>query len=165
MRTSPAVTRASSVMARIALRAEQEHDLVQFARRLSDRNEIGHAGDLRWAMTHAAWQAARDARASAIICCTWAGGTVRALASLRPAARILALSPDPRTVPQLTLSWSAIPLRVPEYETSDELVAYALMTARAAGYVSSGDVVVVLAGAPHGAAGGTGTDLLRLATV
>lgn len=155
---------AVRTMARIALRAEQEHRGPPWIHPDQRPEPTASIGGITWAMTHAAWQAARDARAAAIICCTWSGSTVRALASLRPEAPILAMSPNPRTVPQLTLSWGAVPLPVPRYSSSDEMVANAVRTAREGGYVRPGQAVVVLAGSPHGASGAR-NDLLRLLTV
>lgn len=155
---------AVRTMARIALRAEQERRGPPWIPPHERPEPTAGIGGVTWAMTHAAWQAARDAQAAAIICCTWSGSTVRALASLRPEAPILAMSPNPRTVPQLTLSWGAVPLPVPHYASSDEMVANAVRTAREGGYVRPGQTVVVLAGSPHGASGAR-NDLLRLLTV
>jgi pyruvate kinase len=155
---------AVRTMARIAVRAEQEQQPHLWRHAEEARHSTAGIGGVTWAMTHAAWQAARDADAAAIICCTWSGGTVRALASLRPAAPILGMSPNPDTVPRLALSWGAIPMAVPEYTSSDEMVANAVRAAREAGHVRSGQTVVVLAGSPHGATGAR-NDLLRLLTV
>jgi pyruvate kinase len=116
------------------------------------------------AVSHAGWQAAIDADASAILCCTRRGRTARAMARLRPAARLIALSPDPRTVSALTLTWGVEPMLVREYRSSDEMVSSAVAAARAGGHLSHGDVVLVLAGAPH-AAGGPSTDVLRVLRV
>lgn len=154
---------AVRTMARIAVRAEQEHRPRRWLD-VVDRSPTAGVGGVTWAMAHAAWQAARDVDAAAIICCTWSGGTVRALASLRPDTPILGMSPNARTVPQLALSWGTIPLPLPRYESSDEMVANAVRVAREAGHVRTGQAVVVLAGSPHGAAGAR-NDLLRLLTV
>ena len=59
------------------------------------------------AMSMAGWRAALETNAEAIICLTSTGFTVRSIARFRPEARILAFSPDERTVRQLSMSWGA----------------------------------------------------------
>lgn len=59
-------------------------------------------------MTNAAWRATlEETGASAIICITHTGYTVRSIARFRPQAKILGFSTDPQTLRQLTLSWGA----------------------------------------------------------
>jgi pyruvate kinase len=157
---------AVRTMARLALRAESEVD--------PERGDVvsGKAGvglpvgsdRLTSAMAHAAWRAALDANASAILCCTWSGATVRALARYRPAARLVALSPQEPVLRQLAMSWGAAACHLPACTTTDEMVTRAIDVARGAGYVRVGDVAVVLAGSPHDDAMAA-TDVLRLLCV
>ena len=86
------------------------------------------------------------------------------MARFRPSARLVGLSPDPRTVDSLTLSWGVESVHVEEYRTSDEMVWFAVETAVQHGFVEHGDIVLVLAGAPdrHSAAA---TDVLRVVQV
>jgi len=116
------------------------------------------------AVTHAAWQAAIDAGATAILCCTRTGRTARAMARFRPAARLIGLSPDPRTVTALALSWGVEPVQVDEYRSSDDMVWSAVETALDHGLVEHGDVVLVLAGAPDRRSGAA-TDILRIVPI
>jgi pyruvate kinase len=150
---------AVRTMARIAERAEQEADELHWGRVLDERS--GPA--ITAAMTHAAWRAARDTHAAAILCCTWSGTTVRALARFRPTGHLLALSPNLLTIRRLSLSWGAVPLPLAESASAEAMVDAAVEAARAAGYLVAGDVVVVLAGAPHQT--DSDTDLLRLLRV
>ena len=101
-------------------------------------------------MTGAAWRAATEMGAAAIIGISESGFTVRSIARFRPAMPILGFSLNDRTVRQLTMSWGTIPLHAPlsadSLEMMDELVA----AARDQGHVRSGDVVAVLAGRGYG---------------
>jgi pyruvate kinase len=156
-----------ATMARIAVRAEAEASYRRWAERLGRRQRQRDADTderVTTAVTHAAWQAAIDVGASAILCCTRSGRTARAMARFRPAARLVGLSPDLRTIQALTLSWGVDPLPVDEYHTSDEVVWHAVESAVGRGLVAHGETVLVLAGAPdrHRSAA---TDVLRIVRV
>jgi pyruvate kinase len=160
-----------ATMGRIAARAESEPSYQEWAerrardpgRRLatgSDEAADDSAERITAAVTHAAWQAAHDVAATAILCCTRTGRTARAMARFRPRARLIGLSPDPGTVRALALSWGVEPLGVEEYGTSEEMVRRALETVVEGGLVGSGEKVLVLAGS--GRAGGAATETLRI---
>lgn len=140
---------ALATMARIAERADQEFDYEGWAHDIS-RMRLAASGDpddqVTDAMTMAAWRASTQLGAKAILCLSRTGFTVRSMARFRPAAKILAFTPYERTVNQLTLSWGATPVLIQESTNSDDLVRDVVVLARDAGYVSSGDLVAVLAG-------------------
>ncbi|CAN5831997.1 pyruvate kinase [soil metagenome] len=153
-------------MARIVERAEREADYDQWGSRLGrlqSRRRGPTTLDITAAMSHAAWRAADEVGARAILCCTRSGLTARAMSRFRPAATLVGLSPSPQTVAGLTLSWGVRPLLVREYATTDELVWYVVEAALAAGQIAHGDVVAVLAGAPEDRT--STTDVLRLVRV
>ena len=113
-----------------------------------------------------------DAEVSAILCCTRSGRTARAMARFRPDAAMVGLSPDPQMVRAMALIWGVEPIQVETYESTDEMVWFAVETAVKAGVVTQGDTVLVLAGAPDSRLGGAGlgqssvaTDVLRLVRV
>jgi pyruvate kinase len=156
-----------STMAVIAERAEAEAHYRQWAARL------GRIQRERWdsitdritaALTHAASQAAEDAGAAAILCCTTTGRTAKAMARFRPEAQLLGLSPSSRTVNAMTLSWGVEPLAVDFYESTDDIVWHAVERAVREGRIATGDVVVVLAGSP-GRSALTAADVLRIVQV
>lgn len=152
-------------MARIAGRADQEFDYNGWAPQLSQLNATGQAaGDAQVTdtMTMAAWRAATEMRAAAIICLSRSGFTVRAIARFRPQTKILGFSADERTVRQLTLSWGATPIALDPHGDPADQVELAIESARALGHIRSGDTVAVLAGA-HGRS--RATDQLRLVRV
>ena len=152
-------------MARIAGRADQEFDYSGWAPQLSALNAVGTgAGDAQVtdAMTMATWRAAVEVRASAILCLSRSGFTVRAIARFRPQCKILGFSADERTVRQLTLSWGATPLPLAERADAHSQVEAAIEIARERGHIRSGDTVAVLAGTQPTS---TATDQLRLVRV
>jgi len=157
---------AVRTMARIALRADQEFDYANWGQQISRmRMAAGSEEDqaITDTMSMAAWRAATQLNAAAIICLTRTGFTVRSIARFRPSAQILGLSSNERTVRQLTLSWGAHPMHFPNMDASKETVREALDFVQRAGYVQSGDLVAVLAGSDQQDT--RPTDLLRLIRV
>jgi pyruvate kinase len=115
------------------------------------------------AMAHAARQAASELRLDAVVCCTRAGATARAMAALRPACRLIGASPSVATIRQLALSWGVEPLLVGEYATTDEMVWCVVEAAVRDGLVHHGESIAVLAGAPDASPGRS--DVLRIVAV
>lgn len=154
-------------MRRTAERAEMEASYSAWASRLGrmQRRQWPDGPDrITMAITHAAGLAAVDAGADAILCCTSSGRTARAMARFRPTPQLIGLSPDPGTVRSLALSWGVVPLEVDRYSSTDEMVWFAVETAVQRGLVHSGQVVLVLAGAPDRPSGAS-TDVLRIVRV
>ncbi|MEP1122480.1 MAG: pyruvate kinase [Ilumatobacter sp.] len=157
-------------MSEIAERAESEASYRQWANRLgrmqraSDR-EVSSETKITMALSHAASQAAIDAEVSAILCCTRTGRTARAIARFRPEARMIGLSPDPKMVRMMALTWGVEPVEVETYASTDEMVWFAVKTAVEMGVAKRGDTVLVLAGAPDVDRTITATDVLRLVRV
>jgi pyruvate kinase len=153
-------------MARIAERAEAEADYERWGGRLGRvQRSFGAEGtaQVTQAVTHAAWQAAHDVEARAIVAATRSGLTARSMSRFRPSAVLVGVSPSERTVRQLTLSWGVQPLPVTPCETLDDLVWHSVRAAVEAGFVHTGDVVVMLAGSPTWSDGAT--DVLRIVRI
>jgi pyruvate kinase len=157
-------------MARIAVRAEREADYMQWGARLGKLQRTPRLGDesganarITQAVTHAAWQAANDVEAAAIVAATRTGRTARAVSRYRPQTLLVGVSPYERTLRQLALSWGVVPLPVDVYETLDDLVWYSVATAVDAGLVHLDDLVVMLAGSPTWSEGAT--DVLRIVRI
>lgn len=148
-------------MDRMVRRAEAALDparLQTFALENRDLSEINVA------TAHAAWQAAQDLSASAILCCTRTGATARKMSSFRPLQPFYGLTGDERALHQMALCWGVHPLLMSRTGTSTEQVMDdAVASARAAGAVRRGDVVVILAGSPQ--AGPGHTDSVRVTVV
>jgi pyruvate kinase len=81
---------------------------------------------------------------------------------------MIGLSPDPRMVRTMALSWGVTPVQVDTYGSTDEMVWFAVESALAQSLIERGDTVLVLAGAPGSAVGASSTvatDVLRLVRV
>ena len=151
-------------MSEICMRAEAQASYRQWANRLGRMQRASQTTDrslrITEALTHAAWQAAEDARADAIVCCTRSGATARAMARFRPLARLIAASPSLASVRVLALSWGVIPIRIDEQKTADDMIWVAVEQATKLGLVSAGELVVALAGTRHEL--GSPIDLARI---
>jgi pyruvate kinase len=140
---------AVSTMASIAWRAEQDFDYLQWGAGLGAQEVAGGSAQrITAAITAAAWRAAREEKAAAIIACTRRGATARAIARFRPAAPIVATTPSDLTIRQLRMSWGVDAIKVQESSSTDEIVWFSVKAAVEAGFAKPGDLVVVLAGSP-----------------
>ena len=123
------------------------------------RNEIpDNAADLRGitsAIGHATVTTATDLNASAIIAVTKSGGTARTISKFRPNTPIIGATVSEKVCRQLNLSWGVYPVLCELKDNSDELFAHAVEQAKSAGYIKSGDTVVITAGVPLGISGTT----------
>jgi pyruvate kinase len=156
-----------ATMSRIAARAESEASYRQWANRLGRMQQRQPADvheRITQSITHAAWQAADDVGAAAILCCTRSGRTARAMARFRPPAPLLGLSPDRRTLDALALSWGVEPVEMEESTSTDEMVWFAVEHAVRGGFIAVGDTVVVIAGAPDRLSGAA-ADVMRIVRV
>lgn len=154
---------AVATMSRIAARADEEFDYDSWGSRVHQLASTmqPHIDDtVTNSMTNAAWRAATESGASAIICVSRTGFTVRSIARFRPEAKILAFSTDPQTLRQLTLSWGATPHLLDVDHLDEDAVSRAVAIAREATEIRRGDLVAVLSGSKDYP--GQATDTLRL---
>lgn len=154
---------AVATMARIAARADDEFDYDAWGARVHAIASTmqPHIDDtVTNGMTTAAWRAAQETGAAAIICLSHTGFTVRSIARFRPTSKILAFSTDPQTLRQLTLSWGATPHLLDVDYHAEGVLARVVEQAREAGELRRGDLVAVLSGSPDYP--GQATDSLRL---
>ena len=155
-------------MAKIALRAERDFDYQRWGTNLGRQQTAqtrGAPASVRMtaSISAAAWRAAGDAEAAAIIACTNTGGTARAISRFRPPAAILAATPQARVARQLSVAWGITPLLVQHQGTTDDIVWFATKAAVDLGVVKTGDVVAVVVGSPGDPE--AGTDVLRLVRI
>jgi pyruvate kinase len=156
---------AVTTMARVATRAEREFDYMTWGRNLGRQQFAetrGAPAEIRItaAISAAAWRAASEAEAAAIVVCTSSGAGARAISRFRPTMPILAVTPSERTARQLSVAWGITPVVVPLQKTADDMVWFAIEAVVALGMVKTGDVVAVLVGTP--ADPQPTTDVLRL---
>ena len=138
-----------ATMARICAKADTEFDFDGWAHRLRALRKF-HSNDsdgrLTDAITGAAWRAATEVGASAIIAVSDTGFTVRSIARFRPSMPILGFTPNERTARQLCLSWGTTPLHDPVAANHEDLMTSLVIAARDHGDVRSGDIVAVISG-------------------
>lgn len=154
---------AVATMARIAGRADDEFDYDAWGSRvhaMATTMQPSVDDTVTNSMTMAAWRAAGESRASAIICITRTGFTVRAIARYRPQAKILGFSTDGQALRQIKLSWGATPYHLDVDYHDDKVITHVLQVAREAGEIRRGDLVCVLSGSSEYP--GQATDSLRL---
>lgn len=157
--------RAVRMMSAIAERADErfDHDgWMEDLRRASVVEPSAGDNKVTDTMTMAAARTAAELDASAILCVSRSGFTVRTIARFRPRSQILGFSPDERTVRQLAMSWGATPILLDRITSNESVVRDAVEIARNQGLVRSGETVVVLAGTDENA---RATDVLRVVRV
>jgi len=119
------------------------------------RRRMGTERDLPHAISHAACAMASDLGATAILTPTTSGGTARRVASYRPGAPVIAVSPRPATVRQLMLCWGVYPILVEEFTTTDGMIERAKAATREQGLARAGEMVIITSGSPVGESGTT----------
>ena len=111
--------------------------------------------DVSESVAHASCVLANHLSAAAIVATTRSGFTAMQISRFRPGCRLIALSPEPRTIRRLALFWGCIPSYVEETRNTDERIERAAVSAIGTGNVSPGDLVVITTGHPVWAAGTT----------
>ncbi len=140
-------------MARIILEVESDPVTTAPPLRHPDRTQPG-------LITQAARDISDGSDATALVAFTQSGGTVLRLARLHPRKPILAFTPDPSVRSRLALSWGTETFLVPPVDSTDTMIRQVDQAMLSIGRFMPGDVVVVLAGSPHGTIGST--NLLRV---
>ncbi len=140
-------------MATIATRTERDIDYrKRFSQMATGSDRLS---DVTNAISHATCTTAFDLGAAAIITVTKSGKTAREISKFRPDIPIIGCTYEEKTYHQLALSWGVIPLMIEEKSTTDDLFEHAVQKAMEAGYIKSGDLVVITAGVPLGISGTT----------
>jgi pyruvate kinase len=145
---------AVRVMARVAERAERAAP--------QPRRESGQDGPSGFseAVAEAACQAARVLNARAIVAFTQSGFSARLISGERPGVPIIALTPFSEIQRKLGLYWGTSSRLVRKFQTTDEMIEEVDATLVGDGSVKTGDVLIIIAGAPLWVAGTT--NLLKL---
>ena len=150
---------AVKTMARIAERAEKDIDYIsRFSRRNDDVKE-----DVTTAISHACCTTAIDLEAAAIITVTMSGFTASMVARYQPACPVIGCTVDKKVFRQLGLVWGVQPLLINKEDSAEKLFDSAVEASKKAGFVQTGDRVVLTAGVPLGISGKT--NMLRVVDV
>jgi pyruvate kinase len=140
---------AVQVMERVATIAEEHLDCGEWLRRVNEANVPSEA------IARATVEIAMDLKAAAIITSTMSGHTAQMVARYRPCVPVLAATPDQAVYRRMALVWGVVPLLVPEYASTDEMIETTTRAAYQAGLVKPGECVVITAGIPAGGEGKT----------
>jgi len=146
---------AVKVMARIAVESEAS---------LRSRGylEPPHSPDPTNAelLADAAYRAARDSDAAAIVVFTSTGSSARLVSRYRPPVRTFAVTPHDTTARQLSINYGVISVLAPDVSSTDEMLAQMDRVLTEGGHLQKGHLVVFLAGQPVGRPGTT--NLMKL---
>jgi pyruvate kinase len=125
---------------------------------MSYRHQIpdaSHTRDVRRAMSNVATDLAESLGARAMLAATASGRTASEIARLRPRRPLVGLSHHQTAVQQMALEWGVLPLLMPSTADVEELWARTIETARHAGIIERGDLVVLIAGTAVNLTGST----------
>ena len=148
---------AAAMMDRIINRVEQDpfwHQLIAAETQSFEDADTD-------ALVAAARRAADATSTACLVAYTATGATARRMARERPLQAVLALTPNPRPAPRLTLLWGLEPRVAVDPRNLDEMTDEAVEIAVALGLTKPGGRILVAAGTPFGAPGAA--NLLRFA--
>jgi pyruvate kinase len=113
-------------------------------------HELLRDGDERFpsATAKAAVEAASSLGIQTIVAFTETGNSARLLSKYRPLARIIAFTPEPRTMARMALYWGVRPMRFQRLDSTDAMIAFAERRLLELGICQPGDAVVLVAGVP-----------------
>ena len=146
---------AVQTMATIACRIERDYPQRSIESNL--RSTIPNA------LSGAVSTIASQLNASAIITLTKTGATANNVSKFRPAAPILAVTPDQSVACRLQLVWGVTPLVIPQQERTTETFQAAMAKAKELNLLREGDLVIQTAGTHTGVSGST--DLVKVGIV
>jgi pyruvate kinase len=104
------------------------------------------SGRISRALCEAAAFAAEEVSAKTVAVLTESGLMARRMAALRPAQRIIALTPSKDVRNELALIWAVESLIHPGCESTEEMLRAGERTLLEAGIVQHGDLIVLMAG-------------------
>jgi pyruvate kinase len=138
-------------MGRIVEAAEED----QLAKGLPPLTEHSKPRTQGGAVARAAAEMGDFLGAKFLVAFTQSGDTVRRLSRYRSPVPVLAFTPDPATLAQLSLTWGVESFLGPAVESTDEMVDQVDELLRKLGRCERGDLVVITAGSPPGVPGST----------
>ncbi len=150
---------ALETMVKIAERAETD---INYRNRFNQSRDFAKP-DITTAISHATCTTAIDLKAKAIVTVTASGRTALMISKYRPECFVFGCTSNSKVWHQMSLMWGVIPLVIPQYETTRDLLNAAVATCGKTQYVEKGDIVVVTAGVPVGRTGTT--NLLKVQQV
>ncbi|MBF5043974.1 pyruvate kinase [Aggregicoccus sp. 17bor-14] len=133
---------AASTMARIVEETEKGSPREMFI------PDFRRPDDVSTGVAAAAVAAARQLGIDTIITYTESGHTARLISEFRPHARIVALTPNERTVDRVNMYWGVRGLRVGRLQSTDAMIRQVRRLCATQGLCAPGAAVIVVAGVP-----------------
>jgi pyruvate kinase len=153
-------------MDRIVRRAEKSFPYAEWGAGLGVQllaASSSQASRVTAAITGAAWRAAMDEGAVAIVACTRSGMTARAISRFRPPMPIAVITPRKSTARQMRGSWGIQEIFISPANDIDSLCEVAITELKKVGLAKTGDAIVLMAGSSSG--GTPVTDTVRMIIV
>lgn len=122
-----------------------------------------HEPTITNAISRATCSTALALEANAIITASASGLTPRAIAKFKPKVPIIVVTESQRVMRKLSLDWDVYPVLSPAIKSTDNMFDVCSKTAKDAGYVKTGETVIITAGIPIGKAGST--NLLKVQVI
>ncbi|MDI9519803.1 MAG: pyruvate kinase [Bacillota bacterium] len=151
---------ALTTMVRIIERTEND---INYKKRFFIDNMNQDAHNITDAISHATCLIAYNLNAKAIITVTKSGTTAYMISRFRSDIPVIACTPDATVWRQMSMSWGVHGLMVGEEKIMEVLFESAISTAKHAGLVEAGDLVVLTTGIPLSQVGTT--NLVKVAYV
>ena len=107
------------------------------------------------AISRSSYFIAKELGAAAILTPTWSGTTACLVSRFRPKQPIVASTPNEATLDFLSFCWGVVPVLIPSSDNLEEMMRYSMDAARKAGYLESGQQVVITGGMPLHVSGNT----------
>ncbi|GAB6094505.1 pyruvate kinase [Desulfatiferula olefinivorans] len=133
---------AVEYMSRIALNAEKDYPHDRYLTLAT------HEPNIARSVAYASCVLAEHLNASAIVASTKSGFTAKQISRFRPQAKLVALSPDPRSLRRLSLYWGCESGLVTVPKSTDEMIEKVAESALETGKVKKGDLIVITGGHP-----------------
>jgi pyruvate kinase len=138
---------ALATMARIAEATELDYP----HRTIGGRPLEAARRSMSLSIAEAAVGCAQELGITWIVTGSTSGNTARSIASFRPSAGIVALTPVPAVAYRLAVVWGVDPVLVDPYEDFEAFIPIAERHVREHGLVAEGDAIVITSGMPVGA--------------
>jgi pyruvate kinase len=133
---------AAATMARIVEETEKGHRREHFT------PDFRRPDDVSTGVAAAAVAAAQQLGIDTIVAYTESGHTARLISEFRPSARIIALTPNARTVDRVAMFWGVTGLRVGRLQSTDAMIRQVRRLCETRALCPPGKAVVVVAGVP-----------------
>src|SRR5216684_8881511 len=144
---------AVTTMARVVVEAEK--------RSISRRTPFEHSNQIETGVAAAAVAATLQLNIGTIIAYTESGYTARLISQFRPAAKVIALTPNPSVVRRVGLYWGVTGRLVKRLHSTDQMIDQVKYICRQDRLCKPGSPVVVVAGVPLNVPGNTNLMTVR----